>query len=172
MVNDFDILTITSRMWSILNNDETQNLLHNNAKDVKHIAYSWENYDVCKTTFERFKEVNGETSIPVSTQEEFDEITSCYENVKPVFVSETHKDVIRMSCDYDRYKTEILEKHQKSFNDYESELKYILHKNHGEFLCGCVETEIKDFCLKLINEINTLKNQETSSTDEDELAIS
>ena len=170
LVNDFDILTITSRMWSILNNDETQNLLNNNAKDVKHIAYSWENYNVCSTTFKKFKEVNGDASIPVSTQEEFDELTSCYENVKPVFVSETHKDVIKMSLGYDEYRADVLKKHQKNFSDYESELNHILNKNHGKFLSGCVEEEVKDFCLKLINEINTLKNQETS--DEDELAIS
>lgn len=98
MVNDFDLRWMASKMWSTCK--DTDKVLDMIAEDKADVAFidnvtytsSWRDLAA-----DKFKSVYGPEAIPVSTQEELDEVPTGY---KGIVVSESYSALVRKSSSF------------------------------------------------------------------------
>ena len=98
MVNDFDLRWMASKMWSTCK--DTDKVLEMIAEDKADVAFidsvsytsSW-----CDLAADKFKSVYGPEAIPVSNQEELDEVPTGY---KGIVVSESYCSLVRKSSSF------------------------------------------------------------------------
>ena len=98
MVNDFDLRWMASKMWSTCK--DTDKVLEMIAEDKADVAFidnvtytsSWRDLAA-----DKFKSVYGPEAIPVSTQEELDEVPTGY---KGIVVSESYCSLVRKSSSF------------------------------------------------------------------------
>lgn len=106
LVSEFDILFTTSFMWRENNCKLLQDLINRDCKDVHYLkctivdSYLYEARAIMETTYNEFVGSYGENTIPVSSQEEFDEVVELYEDAKPVILPSTRKELIVNSKSY------------------------------------------------------------------------
>lgn len=99
MVSDFDLRWKASRMWSASSNkDKVMDMVIAGKADVAYIKdVDWQSYELCNTAASRFYDVYGPEAIPVTTQEELEDIPDGY---KGIVVNSCYNDLIRGSSDF------------------------------------------------------------------------
>lgn len=152
LVSEFDILFTTAFMWRENNGTLLQDLINRDCKDVHYLkstvvdGFFSESRAIMESTYNEFVESYGENTIPVSSQEEFDEVVELYEDAKPVILPNIRKELIVNS---DSYK-ENVEKINKKKSLSKSQ-KYAIWKSKYAY-------SLSNSALKELEEILDLKN--------------
>lgn len=101
LVSTFDIVCTTSKMWLEHNNHLLQDLIKNGAKDIEYVpTYLWNKKNVLDSIYKSFILENGSNSIPVSSQVEFDEMKSRYNDYNIVIVNRVYKEIILNNVEF------------------------------------------------------------------------
>lgn len=164
LVNSYKIQFVTSHMWSEYNHTKMfKELLEANAKDVEYITYSYKDYDKKMEIATQMYEVIKEEYLPesveeekciavVSNQKEYEKVVSTYENVKPIMVNETMKELIKNSNEYQASEEKFIKKNITPQDKCKDEFSKWLDK-YSYQLSIEAEEELKE----IIDEILTIK---------------
>lgn len=103
LANTFDLEWLSSKMWGVVDSELTTELIKNGSADVAHIPSTLSYYrsdhhtKITSNVLNEFKSEHGDNAVPVTTQEEYDQVKKKY---KPVFVNHTYSSIIKESDDY------------------------------------------------------------------------
>lgn len=130
LADSFELEWMSSKMLSGVNSHKTIELIKQGAADVTYIASAGYSQvrAIANKTYESFKADHGEKAIPVTSQDEYDEISRSAGEYNPVFVSSSYNNVIRTSDDFVKPEIKIKNK-QSSRSKLENWLK-----NHKQVL--------------------------------------
>lgn len=128
LTNSCNIQFQTSYMWSEYpDDDRLKKLIKDNAFEVQHINFCYENYNISKISDNLYEdyveEEKEENLIFVSSQKEYEDAVKEYEDVKPIIVSTKVKNIIENSYEYKESKENFVKK------EISKEDKYTLWKS-------------------------------------------
>lgn len=128
LTNSCNIQFQTSYMWSEYpDDDRLKKLIKDNAFEVQHINFCYENYNISKISDNLYEdyveEEKEENLIFVSSQKEYEDAVKEYEDVKPIIVSTKVKNIIEKSYEYKESKENFVKK------EISKEDKYTLWKS-------------------------------------------
>lgn len=128
LTNSCNIQFQTSYMWSEYpDDDRLKKLIKDNAFEVQHINFCYENYNIFKISDNLYEdyveEEKEENLIFVSSQKEYEDAVKEYEDVKPIIVSTKVKNIIENSYEYKESKENFVKK------EISKEDKYTLWKS-------------------------------------------
>lgn len=128
LTNSCNIQFQTSYMWSEYpDDDRLKKLIKDNAFEVQHINFCYENYNISKISDNLYEdyveEEEEENLIFVSSQKEYEDAVREYEDVKPIIVSTKVKNIIENSYEYKESKEKFVKK------EISKEDKYTLWKS-------------------------------------------
>lgn len=160
LVSDFDILSLTARMWREHDNELLQELIQKGCKDVSylHSYVDWYGSSIKETTYESFVEEYGETAIPVSSQDEYEVMNSRYENAKIVIVNEVQKSLIVNSEGFKETIDSAVTKKELSIEE-----EYLHWKNtHSCNIYGNALRDLEELLSKVIDmdKVKEIENKE------------
>lgn len=150
LTNSCNIQFQTCYMWSEYpEDDRLKKLLRENAYDVEHINFCYEDYNILKISDNLYgdyvKEEQEENIVFVSTQKEYDNVAKEYEDVKPVIVSNKIKNIMEKSYDYKESKNNFVKK------EVSKEDKYTLWKSkYSHELSYEAEKDLDDLIEELL----------------------
>lgn len=106
LADSFELEWLSSKMWSGVDSDKTVELVKKGSADVTHIASTASLYgnknsflSISNKVFDSFKDEHGDDAIPVTSQEEYQQISS-YAKYTPVFVNTSYSSTIKASDKY------------------------------------------------------------------------
>ena len=141
LISDFNLKWLASKMWS--NSPNVLELVMEDAVDVAYIAdatYS-NRYKLYDSAHVRFIADNGQHSVPVTNQAEFDEVPSGY---NPVIVNDNYKRLITSSNLYEAPAIESTTPHPiESLAEWYDEVRSQLDKESC-FQFECILQELRD----------------------------
>ena len=106
LADSFELEWLSSKMLGGVDSDKTIELIKQGAADVSYITTAGSmNYNssitsIANKTYKAFKHDHGDKAIPVTTQEEYEELSKSAGQYTPVFVPNTYSNVIKASQEY------------------------------------------------------------------------
>lgn len=155
LVSEFDILFVTAYMWRENNGELLQDVIKKNFKDIYYLkttvvdSFLVESKNIMESAHKEFMDNYGENTIPVSSQEEFEEVSDIYEDVKPIIIPSTRKELIVNSQSY----KDNIEKINKKKHLSKSQKYAIWKSKYSYSLSKSALKELEDI-LDLKNDIN------------------
>jgi len=101
MINQFNLLWETSRMWGYLNDyTHLMEMIRKEYPDVKYLGSQKLEPKFCNNALHEFREFHGIHAIPASSQQDLAEMRQKYPTKVPVIVTEQEKDILERSPDF------------------------------------------------------------------------
>lgn len=100
-VSSFDLVLLTSKMWAESKDNRINDLLKDGAADVRYLHWaSGITAKLKEEIYTDFKSTYGEKAIPVSNQQELQNVQKYYKERAAVMVSDSYKGILTSSSSY------------------------------------------------------------------------